>query len=76
MSRKSAVFAVCPLWMNHFLSLFSDKMGNKVAVTLSFVLHISPEGQEERAVLELGSLVCAMGWGAAPAPLSSHQISK
>lgn len=54
--EKSAVFAVRPPWMNDFLSLFSDKTGNWMAVTLSCVLSVSYEGQEERAALQLGSI--------------------
>lgn len=60
--EKSAVFAVRPLQMNDFLSLFSDEMGNRTAVTLSCVLSLSCGGQEERAALELGSVsLCCVG---------------
>lgn len=68
--QKSAVFAVCPIWMNHFLSLFSDKMGEWVAVTLSCVLRVWGPGGK-------GSAGTGFPWcGAAPAPLSRHWMSK
>lgn len=68
--EKSAVFAVCPLWMNDFLNFSVTKWETEWSWHWAVSSGVSCE--EERAALELGS-VCVI---AAPAPLSQHQIRK